>query len=182
NQPVVAGATTYAGTGNLTFINPVSYSGPTNVSAGTLTLSGNGALTQTAAANTVQVVSLQKVSGGNFTLTFNGQTTAGIPFTNVAGGAATAAAIQTALGNLTNIGTLNVSVVPYAGSTANNQDFQVIFQGTLAGAPQPLMTLNTSGLTAFANIVLGSVSMAAAGSAGLTLNTGGTVVLDNTGV
>ena len=57
NQPVVAGTTTYTGTGNLVFTAPVSYSGPTTVGAGTLTLSGNGALTQTANTNAVQTIS-----------------------------------------------------------------------------------------------------------------------------
>src|SRR5262249_22183387 len=60
SQPVVAGATTYSGGGNLVFAAPVTYSGPTTVGAGTLTLSGNGALTQTTGTNAVQAVSIIK--------------------------------------------------------------------------------------------------------------------------
>src|SRR5581483_7782638 len=54
NQAVVTGSATYTGAGgNLVIATPVSYSGTTAVNAGTLTLSGNGALAQTANASTV---------------------------------------------------------------------------------------------------------------------------------
>src|SRR6185312_12490098 len=57
SQTVVAGTTTYTGsTGNLVLAAPASYTGPTTVSAGTLTLSGNGALTNTGAVNAVQTL------------------------------------------------------------------------------------------------------------------------------
>src|SRR5207247_871453 len=74
-------------------------------------------------------------------------------------------------------------VTAVASSTANNQLFQITLLGPLlAGLPQPLMTINTSGLTASANIVLGSVSTTTPGSAAVTINAGGTVTLDNAGI
>ena len=69
-----------------------------------------------------------------------------------------------------------------SSSGANNQLFLVTFQGTLAGLPQPLMTINTTSLTASANIALGSVSTATTGTPALTINTGATVTLDNSAV
>ena len=180
NQPVVAGTTTYTGTGNLVFSAPVTYSGSTIINAGTVTLSGNGALTQTANTNNVQTISLTKVASGTFTLTFNGQTTAGITYSTTP--ATTASAIQTALGALTNIGSSNVSVTALSSSGANSQLFQVTFLGTLASTPQPLMAISTSGLTASANIVLGTVSTTTTGSAGVVIGPAGTLTLDNTAI
>src|SRR5262249_27234405 len=155
------------------------YTGATNVSAGTLKLSGNGALVQSSTTNAVQTVSLQKVASGTFTLTFNGQPTAAITYSTTP--ATTAANIQTQLAALANTGRGNVSVTALSTSGANNQYFLVTFQGALGGAAQPTMSINTASLAASANIVLGSVSTTTAGSAGLTINTGGTVTLDNTG-
>ena len=73
-------------------------------------------------------------------------------------------------------------MTPLASSSANNQIFQVTFQGALAGTSQPLMGINHSGMTASANIVLGSVSTTTAGSPAISINTGGTLMLDNTAV
>lgn len=63
------------------------------VNSGKMTLSGNGALPNIAAANAVQTISLTKVVGGTFQLSFNGQTTAPIPIGGgiIAVGAATEA-------------------------------------------------------------------------------------------
>lgn len=75
----------------------------------------------TGGTNEVQSVTVTGTpTGGSFTLTYAGQTTAAIPFN------ATATQVQNALANLSNIGTGNVSVV---GS--NGGPFQVTFLGTL---------------------------------------------------
>src|SRR5439155_19279344 len=152
SQPVVAGTATYTGGGNLVFTAPVTYSGPTNISAGTLTLSGDGSLPQTGNTNAVQTLSLIKAASGTFTMTFNGQTTGAITYSTTAGPSSTsgttAANILAALAALTNIGTGNVAVTAVASSAANNQLFLVTFQGTLAGLPQSVMSINTSALVA----------------------------------
>ncbi len=184
SEPVVAGSTTYTGTGgNLVFTAPVSYTGPTTVAAGTLTLSGNGTLAQTATTGAVQTISLQRVASGTFTLTYNGQTTAAITYTATAGAAGTASTIQSDLQALTNIGATGVIVTPIAASTVNNQYFLVQFTGALAGVPQPLMTISTTFTSSgTAGTGFGSVSTTTPGAAGLTIDTGGTVTLDNSGI
>ena len=181
---MVAGGATYTGaSGNLIISGTaVSTSAAVTVGAGVLTVSGNGALPNIAAVNAVQTIAMTKVASGTFQLTFNGQTTAPITYTNTAPGTATAAAIQSALQLLPAIGA-NVIVTALPASGANNQYFTVTFIGALGGAPQPTMTILNSGpLTASANVVRLSVSTITPGSAGLTINTGGTVTLDNTGV
>ena len=188
NQPVAAGSTTYNGSGGtLVFTAPVSYTGPTNISAGTLKLSSNGALTQTTAANAVQAVTVIKAASGTFSMSFNGQTTAAITYSTTP--AITAENIQAALAALPAIGANNVSVNVSPTSTANSQLFYVTFQGTLASLPQPLMTIvaygtTTAGqgdLTSSVNIALGTVSTTTVGGPAVTINTGGTLTLDNTG-
>ncbi len=79
-------------------------------------------------ADTVETISLVGSPSGNFTLSFNNQNTAGIPYN------ASAATVQNALqgiGALTN----NVQVYGPSGGPWN-----VRFTGTLAGQPQPLLT------------------------------------------
>src|SRR5262249_34716900 len=90
--------------------------------------------------------------------------------------------IQAALVALGNIGSGNATVTAIASSGANNQIFQVTFVSALAGLPQPVMSVNSSGLTASANVALGSVSTTTAGGPGLTINAGATLTLDNTAV
>src|SRR5262249_46208299 len=124
---------------------------------------------------------LTKVASGTFTLTYNGLTSTAITYSTTP--ATTASNIFTALTTSPiNLATGNVAVTALASSGANNQVFQVTFQGALNGIPQPVMAISTSGLTASANIVLGSVSTTTAGSPALTINTGATLTLDNTTV
>lgn len=78
-------------------------------------------------------------TGGTFTLTFNGQTTAGIAYD------AAASAVQTALQALSSIGSGNATVSGTAGS------WVVTFAGALAPGYQPLMTADGSGLTGGTN-------------------------------
>jgi hypothetical protein len=98
-----------------------------------------------------------KVQGasGTFTITFNGQTTSAL-----AGGAA-AATVQAALVALSSIGPANATV-------AGESPYQITFTGTLAGLPQNLFTLNTSGLSG------------TAAAQTLTAGSGSTVFKDST--
>lgn len=70
-------------------------------------------------------------TGGSFTLTFGGQTTAAIAYN------ATAAQVATALGNLSNVGTLNVICT---GGPLPATAVVVQFDDALAPGVQPLMT------------------------------------------
>jgi RTX calcium-binding nonapeptide repeat (4 copies) len=90
-------------------------------------------------------VTVLNATSGNFTLTFNGKTTAGIPYN------ATAAVIQTALAGLSTVGSNNVAVTqtPAAGGTT----YTITFQGTLAKANQPQITADASGLKNGANLL-----------------------------
>jgi len=85
-------------------------------------------------------------TGGDFTLTFNGQTTTALAFD------ATAAAVQAALIALSNIGPAEVSV-----SGPNGGPWAVVFLLTLAGADQPAMTANPGGLTPSGTVTITEV-------------------------
>jgi len=90
-------------------------------------------------ANEVQSVSISGApTGGTFTLTFGGQTTAGIAYN------ATAAQVQSALEALSSIGSGNVSC---SGGALPGSAVSVTFQGTLGNTDHPLMTANSAGLT-----------------------------------
>ena len=79
---------------------------------------------------------------GTFTVSFQGATTAPIPFN------ATAAQVQTALENLSTIGAGNISVIDVEGLDANGgPKFSCSFQGTFAHPPVPSMSANGSNLT-----------------------------------
>jgi len=93
-----------------------------------------------ASANEIQSVTLAKsvgnVTGGHFTLTFNGSTTTNLSFD------AAAATVETALEALATIGTDNVTVTGNAGGP-----YAVEFTGALAGLAQQLMTADAAHLT-----------------------------------
>jgi hypothetical protein len=92
----------------------------------------------TAGTNEAQTVTVSgDPTGGSFTLTFNGQTTAAIAYN------ATAAAVQAALEALPNVGTGGVTVTggPLPGAAVT-----VTFTGELAGSAVPQMT-STAALT-----------------------------------
>jgi hypothetical protein len=76
-------------------------------------------------------------TGGTFTLTFQGQTTAPIPY-NV-----DASVVQSALENLSTIGQGNITVL----NTTGTPRYFCWFQGIFASTPVPMMTANGSGLT-----------------------------------
>lgn len=78
-------------------------------------------------------------TGGTFTLTFNGQTTAPIAFN------ANAAAIASALGALSNIGAANVQVT--GTGTVNTANQTALWKGTFEEQGVPQLTSNSTGLT-----------------------------------
>ena len=77
-------------------------------------------------------------TGGTYTLTFSGQTTAGIPYN------ATAAQVKAALEALSNI---NVGDVLVSGGPHPGTAVVVAFAGQYLGADQPQMTASAAGLT-----------------------------------
>lgn len=90
-----------------------------------------------AAANDVQLVTINGTpSGGTFTLSFGGQTTSNLAYN------ATASAVQTAVQAMSSVGSGNATV-----SGANGGPYTITFNGSLASAPQTLITASGSGLT-----------------------------------
>ena len=91
-------------------------------------------------ANEVQAAAITGTAptGGTFTLTWNGQTTAPIAYN------ATAAAVKTALDGLSN---LEVGDTTTAGGALPGTAVSVTFQGRYAGGDQPKMTIDGSALT-----------------------------------
>ncbi|MGZ3196538.1 MAG: hypothetical protein ACXU60_05505 [Croceibacterium sp.] len=90
-------------------------------------------------ASDVQTLSVSGApTGGTFTLTFAGQTTAAIAFN------ATAAALQAALAALTGVGAGNVAC---SGGPLPTANVIIIFSGKLAFAAQPAITVANNSLT-----------------------------------
>ena len=85
--------------------------------------------------NEQQTVTVLNATGGTFTLTYDGQTTAAIAYN------ATADAVATALINLSNIGNNDVTV------TKDGTIYTVTFVNTLGGTNVPAMTANGASLT-----------------------------------
>lgn len=89
--------------------------------------------------NEVQSVTITGTpTGGTFTLTWSGQTTAAIPYN------ATAAQVLAALQALSNIGNNDVSVT---GGPGPGSAFAVTFKGLLGGTDVAAMTASGAGLT-----------------------------------
>jgi hypothetical protein len=100
---------------------------------------GTSALFADAGTNDVQTVTVGPASAGTFTLSVTaGGTTQ--PATGIAYNA-TAAALQSALAALPNVGTGNVTV------TGTAPTWVVTFTGALGNAPQQVMIINGAGLT-----------------------------------
>src|SRR5215210_668301 len=78
-------------------------------------------------------------TGGTFTLTFDGQTTAPIPFN------ASAATIAAALGALSNIGTANIQVT--GTGTVNTANQTALWKGSFEEQDVATLTSDASGLT-----------------------------------
>jgi hypothetical protein len=94
---------------------------------------------QVTATNEVQTLSISgSPTGGTFTLTFGGQTTAAIAYN------AAASAVQSALQALSSIGSGNVAC---SGGSLPGTAVTITFQGTMANTHEALITANSSGLT-----------------------------------
>lgn len=104
-------------------------------------------------------------TGGTFTLVWNGQTTAALNWN------ATAAQVQTALQNLSNVGANNCTVT---GGPGPSTAFTAEFTGTLGFAAQALITRGTDSLTGGSSPDV-SITRAQAGQAWTTLNSGYTL-------
>jgi len=128
-------------------LSGISYAGLANGSY-TLTVSliSNGGGGQTSATrhftvpvpNEIQGVRVSNATGGTFTLTFDGQTTAPIAFN------ATAAQVQVALEALSNIGSGNLSAT---GGDLNTALVDITFIGIYAGLDVQQLTADASALT-----------------------------------
>lgn len=92
----------------------------------------------TAAVNEVQTLAASSATAGTFTLTFNGQTTAALPYN------ATATQIAQALQALSNVGVGQVSA---SGGPAQSTNVVLTFIGDYAGRDVPLITVNKANLT-----------------------------------
>jgi RHS repeat-associated protein len=95
----------------------------------------------------VQKVGYERSSGfgsmtGTFTLSFGGYTTG-----NISAGA-TAATVLTALEGLTSIGSGNVAVTKVT-DTSDKQEWQITFQGSLAGANQAQVDIDITNIVNF---------------------------------
>ncbi len=107
------------GTGTVSLSAANTFSGGTTLASGTLIM---------ASTNAVQTITFGgTVTGGTYTLTFNGQTTSAITYN------ANAATIQAALAALSTIGAGNVAV-------SGTGPFNVTFQNALGGQSLPTMT------------------------------------------
>lgn len=103
--------------------------------------------------NEVQTVTLTGATGGTFTLTFNGQTTAGIAYN------ATAATITTALNALSNINPGDVS-------TSGTGPYVITFSGQYAAINVTQMTASAANLTGTTpTAVVATTTAGAAGNA-----------------
>lgn len=112
-----------------------------------------------AAVNEVQRIVVYTATGGNFTLTFQGQTTGAITYSATA--ATLATNIQTALEALSNIG-VGEATVAASTATAVSQAFTVTFSGALAGMDLEQMTANAAGLTGGSVLVTTTTAAVAA--------------------
>ncbi len=143
-NPAASGSSLWVGlpgtgnTGALVLAGNNTYRGTTIVQQGVLTIAHNRALGGVGQSEQ-QTVTLGGSSSGTFTLTFDGHTTAALPF------AATAAEVADALNALPSIGGVGGQVsVSRSGNVLT-----ITFDGSLAGADQPQLTAaGTDGTTA----------------------------------
>ena len=107
---IVSSVTPTLGSGTLALQSDETYSGSTTVNQGTVTLNNGGQLLNTAGTNAAAkpLTFGGTVTGGTFTLTFNGQTTGAIQWSATA--ATLQANILTSLEALPNIGLTNFNI------------------------------------------------------------------------
>jgi hypothetical protein len=128
--PGASVTTTFAGALAPGAQQPISFGN--SLTGGTTPTPAVAHTTPGAAVADVQTLSLTDTpTGGSFTLTFDGQTTAAIPFN------ATAARVQAALTVLSNVGANNIACTggPLPGSSVT-----ITFAGTLAPGPRDPLT------------------------------------------
>ncbi|WP_169542310.1 ThuA domain-containing protein [Solirubrobacter soli] len=108
-----------------------------------------------------QTVRTNNATGGTFTLTWNGQTTAPLPYN------ATTAQVDAALEALSNVGTDNIqtSATP-ATANASTGVINVFFRRALSHKDQPLITANGAGLTGSSPTAVAAMATAANGALG----------------
>lgn len=80
-------------------------------------------------------------SGGTFTLTFNGETTAAIPFN------ASAVQVESALNALSDIGGVGGTVSVALTTSGSITIYTITFTGTMRNQNEPAISINTQGLT-----------------------------------
>lgn len=121
--------------------------------------SSTGALQSDNVTDEVQALAVD-ATGGTFTLTFSGQTTAAIAYN------ASAATLQTALENLSNIGVGDVTVAkPSAGN------WTITFGGALADTNVAQITTNAASLTGGASTAVITTTTGGGTSTGVILGT-----------
>lgn len=109
-------------------------------------------------SSAVQSLLIVGATGGTFTITFAGQTTSALAYN------AGPNVVQNALAALSNIGLGNITVNngPNVGSSVNNTlPWSMYFVGALGNAPQPMITVDTSGLSGLG--IVATVSQIAMG-------------------
>ena len=102
-----------------------------------------------------QTVRVTNATGGTFTLTFNGQTTAPLAFNS------TAAQIAAALAALSNIGTANIQAT---GGPVNTANVLVTWKGTFEEQDVATLTSDATGLTGTTPTITIGVGAGAGGS------------------
>jgi hypothetical protein len=125
-------------------------------------------LTSDSATDEVQTVTVANATGGTFTLTFSGQTTAAIAYN------ASAATVKTALEALSNIGVGDV-LVSKVGTV-----YTISFAGALADTNVAQLTADDSSLTGEEDGDAPSVTVATTGAGGTGYDPVGIVVDDST--
>lgn len=144
---------TKVGPGRLTLTQAGAYTGTTYVNTGVVRIQHSDALGPNTGNDIQRITMFDALGTGQFTLTFNGQTTGlltyGLPAT---GGASPTASMQNALAALSAIGsTANVSVTRQTITLTTPTGVQtgfaytVSFTGALAGLAQPLLVAAPSG-------------------------------------
>ncbi len=124
------------GAGSLVLDNNANtYTGLTQVSAGTVRVQQNGALGTPGTSSQQGVIVTSKTGGGSFTLTFNGQTTPALNF------GAPAGQVQQALSALSTVGGVGGS----ATVTLSGNVYSISFGGTLGFGNAPALTATGSG-------------------------------------
>ena len=158
---------------NLAVAANITGNGGLALSAGASSVTLSGVNTYSAAnSNAIQSLTLGGViTGGTFTLSFNGQTTAPINWT--LSSPTLANAIQSALTTLSTIGLGNVVVLNAAGA-GNGPLFLIDFVGALAAAAQPQIAVVSNSLSGTSPTVV--TAIATAGYHGTALNSGNLVL------